>query len=478
MRKITRFFDAVFLLLLLNFLVKPLWILGIDRKVQLLTGELAYGHYFSTFNFVFIFGIVADLGLSDYLRRTIAIRNGIDKHSLMKFVQLKLMLSLFMAILVLGVGYAFGIRDITLLTGLILLQIILGWIGASRAVISGLQLYQTDAWLSIADKLMLVVVGVFLLYVFPISFIRIDAFLSAQLMSAALTFLISVFVLVRYFKKNPFLPDASTGIATVLNDTLPFAMLFFVMSVHLRADGFLLGVMQPNTTAAGTYASMYRFLDATHVAATLVGSYLVAFWSRHLQERELLRRSLHEIFSLMVSVALAIILFVFFYADQVYEWFYHQQDGNGANLLRWGMFALFPYAIVSVFGSMLTAKGHLKLFIYIVLFCAASNVVLNVFVIPTYGAIGAAFIANSTQSALAILLFIFLRKKEQLGIAKIYLIRLLFFLAILLVLLNILRYTYLSLFWQVFSYLVLTLITANRLKMIPAGWRIGMIREK
>ena len=156
MRKITRFFDAVFLLLLLNFLVKPLWILGIDRKVQLLTGELAYGKYFSAFNFVFIFGILSDLGLTDYLRRTIAFRNGIDKNSLVKFIQLKLILSVAMAILVFGAGYFFGIRDLSLLTGLILLQIMLGWFGASRAVISGLQLYQADAWLSIADKLMLI----------------------------------------------------------------------------------------------------------------------------------------------------------------------------------------------------------------------------------------------------------------------------------------------------------------------------------
>ncbi len=60
-----RLFTGVFWLLLLNLLVKPFWILGVEVGVQNAVGSEAYGLYFAVFNLSYIFNIVLDLGITN-----------------------------------------------------------------------------------------------------------------------------------------------------------------------------------------------------------------------------------------------------------------------------------------------------------------------------------------------------------------------------------------------------------------------------
>ena len=53
-----KFVTNLILLLFLNLLVKPFWILGIDRTVQNLVGDESYGLYFALFNFSLILKLI------------------------------------------------------------------------------------------------------------------------------------------------------------------------------------------------------------------------------------------------------------------------------------------------------------------------------------------------------------------------------------------------------------------------------------
>lgn len=477
MRNISRFFNSLFLLLLLNLLVKPMWILGIDRKVQLLTGTVVYGTYFAAFNFVFIFTIFSDLGITEYIRRTIAYKRGIDAHTLSRLMWLKLLLSVFMAILVFALGIFAGIQDRRVLAALILLQLFLSWIGASRAVLSGLQLFYVDAWLSVLDKLLLVVTGISAFYFFALPSLSIHTFLFAQIITAGFTLLLSVWFLLRNLPAS--LPTSTpVQYGAVLYQVLPFALLFFVMSMHLRADGFLLALLSNDAAAAGNYASMYRFLDATHVAATLVGGYLVAFWSRHLTNTSLLHSSLNMIFSFMMAVAFAFIAFLCFHAEALYQFFYHETNSQASALLQWGLLAIIPYFIIAIFGSMLTANDALKTFIYFVLFAALINLSLNMFFIPAYGAIASAWIANASQSLLAILLMVLVRRKYQLSITMKSWMCIGIFTGIAFITASILQFTKWHLMWQVFLFFTFCFIIMLLLRLFPTIRQFNLNREK
>ena len=50
--------------MLLNVIVKPVWIFAIDRKVQLEVGQIEYGSYFALLNLTIIFSFLMDLGFT------------------------------------------------------------------------------------------------------------------------------------------------------------------------------------------------------------------------------------------------------------------------------------------------------------------------------------------------------------------------------------------------------------------------------
>ena len=59
------FFQNLLFLIFINLLVKPFYVLGVDRPVQNLVGHESYGLYFALFNFSFLFNIVLDIGITN-----------------------------------------------------------------------------------------------------------------------------------------------------------------------------------------------------------------------------------------------------------------------------------------------------------------------------------------------------------------------------------------------------------------------------
>ena len=99
-----RFIKNIIFLLFLNLLVKPFWILGIDREVQNLLGDATYGTYQALFNFSYLFYILLDLGITNFNSRNIAQ----DPKNLSKhfggLTEIKLLLGLLYAVVIFVVG--------------------------------------------------------------------------------------------------------------------------------------------------------------------------------------------------------------------------------------------------------------------------------------------------------------------------------------------------------------------------------------
>ncbi|MFN5885687.1 MAG: oligosaccharide flippase family protein, partial [Bacteroidota bacterium] len=67
-----KFFSNLILLLLLNLLVKPAWVLGIDRSFQNHLGFANYGDYANIFSFSLILSVILDLGINNFVSSAIA----------------------------------------------------------------------------------------------------------------------------------------------------------------------------------------------------------------------------------------------------------------------------------------------------------------------------------------------------------------------------------------------------------------------
>ena len=65
------------------------------------------------------------------------------------------------------------------------------------------------------------------------------------------------------------------------------------MSVHFRADGFLLERVHPNGAhEAGIYAAAYRLLDASNMVGYLIASFFMPFIARLWSENQALEKTI------------------------------------------------------------------------------------------------------------------------------------------------------------------------------------------
>ena len=86
------FIFNIILLIFLNLLIKPFWILGIDVGVQNRVGAESYGLYFAVFNFTFLFNMLLDMGITNFNNRNIARHQQLLQKHLSGIITLKLLL--------------------------------------------------------------------------------------------------------------------------------------------------------------------------------------------------------------------------------------------------------------------------------------------------------------------------------------------------------------------------------------------------
>jgi len=103
-----RFFKNLSLLFLLNILIKPLWLFGIDLAVQNTVSEAEYGIYFSLLNFSLLLHIVLDLGISHYNNRAIAQDPDSLRDRFPKLVLVKAFLSVIYIIIAVAIAGIIG----------------------------------------------------------------------------------------------------------------------------------------------------------------------------------------------------------------------------------------------------------------------------------------------------------------------------------------------------------------------------------
>lgn len=104
-----KFAGQVSLLVLINLFVKLVWVLGIERNIQLSVGFNDYGAYYTLLSFSLILSIISDPGLSNYLIRHLS-QNGISSNTNSELLFLKIVLSLIYLGSTCGLGIALGYK--------------------------------------------------------------------------------------------------------------------------------------------------------------------------------------------------------------------------------------------------------------------------------------------------------------------------------------------------------------------------------
>ncbi len=215
------------LLLFLNLLIKPFWIFGIDRSVQNMIGAGEYGIYLALFNFSFILNILLDLGITNFNNRNIAQHPERLSLHFSNIVILRFVLAIVYAIVCILVGIISGYdkKQLLIIVFLIINQFLLSFILYLRSNLSGLHLFRLDSFVSVADRLLLIIICSVLLWGNVLSKpITVELFVYAQTATyfmVALGVFFIVFSKVKVFK----LKFDFRFFVSVLKESYPFALL-------------------------------------------------------------------------------------------------------------------------------------------------------------------------------------------------------------------------------------------------------------
>jgi len=406
MRK--KFLSNLLLLLFLNLLVKPFWILGIDRTVQNIVGAEDYGFYFVVFNFSFLFNILLDFGITNYNNRNIAQHNQLLNKHFSSIVIIKLLLAVLYTIITFGFGLIIGFstQQLELLGLLCFNQFLLSFILYLRSNISGLLLFRTDSFLSILDRvLMIAICGVLLWGHITASPFQIAWFVYAQTAAYLFTALTAMIIVVKkasFRKLNWNFPF----FVMIIKKSFPYAILVMLMAFYNRIDPVMIERLLPDgvgDSEAGIYASAYRLLDAGNMIAYLFAVLLLPLFSKMIKNNEAVVQIVKLAFTLLIIVSGIVAIGSHFYSFELMDLMYKEHVKESAAVFRILMLGFIAISTTYVFGTLLTANGNLKLLNIVAASGMAINLLINVLLVPRMLAVGSAYASMITQFVTAIL---------------------------------------------------------------------------
>jgi len=394
-------------LLLLNLIIKPVWIFGIDLNVQNTVGAEDYGFYFNLFNFSFLFNILFDFGITNFNNRNIAQNNQLLNKHLSSILILKILLGMLYFVITFLVAVLWGYKgkELYMLLFLGINQFLISFILYLRSNVSALLLFKTDSILSVLDRIVMIVICSVLLWggITNTPF-RIEWFVYAQTVAYIITFAIAFVIVIRKAKfkrlnwNYPFF-------LVLLKQSLPYAILVMLMTFYNKFDTVMLVRLIEGSEGkiqSGIYAHSYRLLDAANNIAFLFSMLLLPLFARLLKTKHSVVNLVRLSFSLLFVLSVTTTAAAYTFNSEIISLLYDHYLSESAKLFPVLMGCFIAISTSYVFGTLLTANGSLKQLNYLALIGMLMNLTLNLVLIPHLGALGSGWASLTTQSIMAI----------------------------------------------------------------------------
>ena len=429
-----KFLTNLTLLIFLNLLIKPFWVLGIDLTVQNTVGAAEYGFYFSLLSFSMLLNIIQDMGISSYNNRTIARNHDILPVILPNTILLKLFLTLvyFATSLVIAFIIGYQVTQIKLLLILLFNQFLSSMNLYLRSNISGLQFFRTDSLLSVTDRFLMIIICSFLLWGnFTNSTFKIEWFVFAQTAGYLLTTLIILLIVLKHANLKKLHFDFSITL-NLLKQSYPYAILGFLMVLYYRTDSVMLERMLPDgKEQSGIYAQGFRILDAASMLGFMFAGILLPMFAKMIKLKQPVIQLFRFSFLLLIIPSLTGAIALNQYSFEIMDLMYREHAAAAAGVFEVLMISYIFISVSIISGTLLTANGNIRELNVIALSSLFFNIALNIILIPRYQALGSAIASMITQFIAATFQLFLLGKVFRSWPAPDMVMKLVFFTAIL-----------------------------------------------
>lgn len=384
-------------LLLLNLLVKPFYIFGVDAQIQNELGT-TYGNYFALLNLSFLFNIILDLGINNYNTTQIAQHPHLGKKNVVRIVNLRTLLFVVYLGITLSVALVSGYQeqDFLILGVLVFNQFLVGMNQYFSSNFKGFHQFKIDALFSVLDRIVLIALCLMMLYGNLLdSKITIMHFVIAQSIAYGTSFLFGIaFTLKNGIDLRRFWSWKYNR--HIVKRSLPYAFLILLMMLYSRVDSVMLERISGDRSAAD-YAQGYRILDAFNMFALLFASLLLPIFARSLRDKIKLEETVEIAAKLLILLGIGVTIGIVFFGDTILNSLYTDVNASSKACFQYLIFGFLGMTITYVFGTLLTAKGSLKGLNILAFISLLLNIILNLILIPKYEAKGAAIATCITQ---------------------------------------------------------------------------------
>jgi O-antigen/teichoic acid export membrane protein len=394
-----KFVFNIILLVILNLLVKPVYILAVEAEVQNKVGAESYGTYFALLNLSFLMNILLDWGITNWNTRHIAQNSSVlQKHFSKLFTSRFILILVFIpAIFIAAIALHYRGEQLWLLSIIALSQVFASLLLFLRSNLAGLHLFKEDSMVSILDRSFMILALGYLLWgrsndagfdIFWLAYGLLFSYIAACS--------VAFWILWKHIRPVKWMLDWPFTLS-ILRQSTPFALLIAVSMLGARTDAILLDRLA-GADEAGIYAMGFRFFESLSMIAYLFGGLLLPMFARALSEREDITGLVDMGCKFLFAGCFAAAIWCFVDAKAILSLFYMNHLDQAGETFKWQMLAAVCFSMQYVFGTLLTADGQLRPLIRIALVGVVYNVALNLWYIPQFGSVGAAMACLLTQA--------------------------------------------------------------------------------
>src|ERR1035437_1195422 len=395
-----KFITNLALVLVLNLLTKPFWVLFIDQHVQNQVGTVDFGNYYALLNFSFILNILLDLGITNFNNRNISQHHFLVTKHVSSIIALRMMLALVYLFITAIVGTIIGYNFLQFqqLGFLLLNQIFISFILYLRSNIAGLHMFKTDSIISVLDRLIMIIICSVLLWGHVThEHFKIQWYIYAQTSGYCLTAFITLLIVINRTKLKK-LVWRPAFFVMILKQSYPYAILTLLMTFYTYSGSVMIERLLPDgALQSGIYASANRLLDASNMIAFLFSGLLLPIFARMIKLKEHVEEMVKLAVSLLIVPALIVAIGSFAYREELMSLLYKNNAGEAADVFGILMFCFVAISSTYIFGTLLTANGNLKQLNIMASIGMLINISLNLFLIPHFKATGCASASLATQ---------------------------------------------------------------------------------
>jgi O-antigen/teichoic acid export membrane protein len=395
----------IIFLLGINFLIKPLYLFGVDLHIQNIVGVNEYGMYKVLFNIAFLLQFVHEPGIQSFNSQNIAKHPDQLGFHLPRILGLKMILGIIYFGLAIGY-FVFAGFDPSLLP---LMMVVTGNLFLStmfiylRTNIASIGKYRIDSILSTIDKvLMLIILGV-LSWVSPFrENFQIIWLAYGQMVAFGISCIVALGVLYKHLGTIG-LSFSWDYTKKLLKWSAPYALILLTMSAYTRMDSVMLEhILDDGGRESGIYEYGYRFLDALNMIGYLFAALLLPMYASNIKTHKIIQDLIDVGLRLMVLVTFICAAATITYRYEIMNWAHPDATRYYGDIMLYLMLSFIALSISYIFGSLLVANNNLKKLNILLIGGVLLNFALNYYLIPHQQALGAAKATLITQALMTI----------------------------------------------------------------------------